>query len=301
MVSFAIKFLVIIFIIISICTIEKKDSIIIRIFKSIKEVYNEFINQQGSILRFLLKFLGLMLLIVIYIISFERCCLMDGNSISIRNLVISFIVGSITSLIMYYGFGFVLAILFKTVELIENVKDSKIGIKMMCSFLLLSSLTFFLFMVENEMRENLNFLFAGLVLCYILNIQILFKIVRNPFCIVEDKNKQENVNQVLILFNSLLIILMIIINMYLFVLWAYFSFKGSYQCNEGIITKWKLLYYTIISFTTVGYGDIYPTTFASQAVAILISITSVICLIIFVSSLLSVKDAIFGNDKEKIV
>lgn len=226
---------------------------------------------------------------------------MDGNSISIRNFVISVVVWAVTSLIMYYGFGCVLVTFFKTVELIGNVKDSKIGIKMMCSFLLLSSLTFFSFTDENEMRKNLFFLFSGLVLCYILNIQILFKIVRNPFCIVEDKNKQENVNRVLILFNSLLIILMIIINMYLFVLWAYFSFEGSYQCNEGIITKWKLLYYTIISFTTVGYGDIYPTTFEGQAVAILISITSVICLIIFVSSILSVKDAIFGNDKENIV
>lgn len=77
-----------------------------------------------------------------------------------------------------------------------------------------------------------------------------------------------------------------------------FSFDGAYNCSSGSISKWNLLYYTIISFTTIGYGDICPTTVESQAVAILISITSVICLIIFVSSLLSAKNDILGN-KEK--
>lgn len=297
MISFVIKFLVIVFILFSVGTIEKKKSIITRIFKSIKKSYFELVNQQNSVMKFLLKFLGIMLLIVFYLISFEKFCLMDGKTISIRNIAISVVIWIVTLLIVYFGFGCVLSIFTKTVELIGNVKDSKIGIKMMCSFLLLFILTFFSFICENEMRENLLFLFVGLVLCYILNMQILLKIVRNPFCIIEDKNKQESEKRVLILFSSILIILMIIINMYLLVLWTYFSFEGAYQCNGGLITKWKLMYYTIISFTTVGYGDIFPITFESQAVAVLISITSVICLIIFVSSLLSVKDDIFSDNK----
>ena len=104
---------------------------------------------------------------------------------------------------MYFGFGCVLAIFSKTVELIGDVKDRKIGIKMMCSFLLLTLLAFFSFIAEKEMRDNLFFLFVGLVSCYILNIQILIKIVKNPFCIIEDKNKRESKNRVLILFTSL--------------------------------------------------------------------------------------------------
>ena len=238
-------------------------------------------------------------MIVFYIISFEHCCLMDDKKISTINVVISVFVWIITSLIMYLGFGCVLAIFSKTIELIGNVKDSKIGIKMMCSFILLSFLTIFSFISENDIRKNLPFLLMGLISCYILNIQILLKVVKNPFCIVEDKNMQESKNRVLIIFNSILIIIMVIINMYLFVLWTYFSYEEAYACSVGSVTKWKLLYYTIISFTTVGYGDICPTSFESQAVAILISITSVLCLIIFVSSLLSVKDDIFNNIEKK--
>ena len=298
MISFVIKFITIVFVIVSVCTFEKKKSIIERIFKAIKNAYYELVNQQGPILKFLLKFVGIMLLMVFYLISFQKCCLLDGRTVSIKSIAISVLIWIITLLIMYFGFGCVLAIFSKTVELIGDVKDRKIGIKMMCSFLLLTLLAFFSFIAEKEMRDNLFFLFVGLVSCYILNIQILIKIVKNPFCIIEDKNKQESKNRVLILFTSLLIVLMIILNMYLLVLWTYFSFDGAYNCSSGSISKWNLLYYTIISFTTIGYGDICPTTVESQAVAILISITSVICLIIFVSSLLSAKNDILGN-KEK--
>lgn len=303
MISVLIKILTVVFVLISIGTIEKKKSIIKKIFKSINESYHELVNQQGSIMGFLLKLCGILLLVSFYLISFEKCCLVDGKDISFRNIVTSVEIWIITSLIMYLGFGSLLAIFSKTVSLIGNVKNSKMGIKMMSSFLLLILLSFFSFIAENELRENLVYLFAGLVTCYILNMQIMLKIVRNPFCIVEDKNKQRSENRVLIISSSILIVIMIIVNLYLLVLWTYFSYDNAYTCSsssssvEGI-TKWQLLYYTVITFTTVGYGDISPVIFESQAVAILICITSVMCLIIFVSSVLSAKDAIFGDNTE---
>lgn len=143
MISFVIKFITIVFVIVSVCTFEKKKSIIERIFKVIKNVYYELVNQQGPILKFLLKFVGIMLLMVFYLISFQKCCLLDGRTVSIKNIAISVLIWIITSLIMYFGFGCVLAIFSKTVELIGDVKDRKIGIKMMCSFLLLTLLAFF--------------------------------------------------------------------------------------------------------------------------------------------------------------
>lgn len=299
MISVLIKIMTVVFVLISIGTIEKKKSIVTRIFKSINNSYLELVNQQGPIMGVLLKLCGIMLLGSFYLISFEKCCLVDSKDISFRNIAISVVIWIITSLIMYFGFGSLLAIFSKTVTLIGNVKNNKMGIKMMSSFLLLILLSFFSFISENEMRENLVFLFVGSVTCYVLNMQIMLKIVRNPFCVVGDKNEQKSENRVLIIFNSILIVLMIIINMYLLVLWTYFSFDGAYTCScTGAITKWKLLYYTIISFTTVGYGDISPAIFESQVVAILISITSVMCLIIFVSSILSEKDAIFGDNIE---
>ena len=297
MISILIKILTVIFVLISIGTIEKKKSIIKRIFKSINESYHELINQQGLIMEWLIITCGILLLALLYLFSFEKCCLVDGRDISFRNIVTSVVIWIITSLIMYWGCGSLLAILSKTLSLIENVKNKKMGTKMMISFLLLTILSYFSFIAENEMRENWFYLFIWLVTCYILNMQIMLKIVRNPFCIVEDKSKQRRENRVLIIYSSILIVIMIIVNLYLLVLWTYFSYDNAYTCSgvEGI-TKWKLLYYTVITFTTVGYGDISPAIFESQAVAILISITSVMCLIIFVSSVLSVKDDIFGEN-----
>ena len=52
------------------------------------------------------------------------------------------------------------------------------------------------------------------------------------------------------------------------------------------------MYYTIITFSTIGYGDIYPISPVAKFMSMVISLTSFICLTIFVSSILSYK-----NDK----
>lgn len=302
MISISIKIITLVCILISIGTIDKKKSIMKRIFKSINESYHELINQQGLIMRNLIIICGILLFVLLCIISFVKYCFADGRDISFKNIVASVVILIITSLIMYLGCGSLLAIFSKTLSLIENVKDHKMGIRMMSSFVLLTFLSYFSFIVENELRKNLVYFFAGLVTCYISNMQIMLKIVRNPFCIVEDKSKQRSENRVLIIYSSILIVIMIIVNLYLLVLWTYFSYDNAYTCcsSDGGITKWQLLYYTVITFTTVGYGDISPTILESQAVAILISITSVMCLIIFVSSVLSVKDDIFGENTKII-
>ena len=51
-----------------------------------------------------------------------------------------------------------------------------------------------------------------------------------------------------------------------------------------------LFYYTIITFTTVGYGDIVPLSIAAKIMSIVIATTSVICLTVFLSSVLSYKN-----------
>lgn len=56
MISFVIKIITIVLVIVSVCTFEKKKSIIERIFKAIKKAYYELVNQQSLILKILLKF-----------------------------------------------------------------------------------------------------------------------------------------------------------------------------------------------------------------------------------------------------
>ena len=47
MISFVIKIITIVLVIVSVCTFEKKKSIIERIFKAIKKAYYELVNQQS--------------------------------------------------------------------------------------------------------------------------------------------------------------------------------------------------------------------------------------------------------------
>ncbi|MBW6411008.1 potassium channel family protein [Clostridium weizhouense] len=72
------------------------------------------------------------------------------------------------------------------------------------------------------------------------------------------------------------------------------AYLCSVTTNEiGIL---DLFYYTIVTFTTIGYGDIVPNAPESKVMAIIIAFTSVICLIIFISSILSAK----SNFKKKL-
>lgn len=54
--------------------------------------------------------------------------------------------------------------------------------------------------------------------------------------------------------------------------------------------KFDLCYYTIITFSTIGYGDIVPNIFLAKVISILISVTSVVCISVFLSSILSYKE-----------
>ena len=49
-------------------------------------------------------------------------------------------------------------------------------------------------------------------------------------------------------------------------------------------------YWTLTTVTTVGYGDISPISPVAKFMSIVISMTSILCLTIFVSSVLSYKD-----------
>lgn len=218
-----------------------------------------------------------------FLIAFKKCCLEDGRSLTVKSILMTILIGIFISGAMYFITGCILAIFNKTIALIEDIKDNQISTKMLVSFLLLILYIFFSMASENELKENLEIMLLVLGICYVLNIQILAKIVRNPFCLFGGKqNKSED--KAVVVFTVILILLMFVVNLYLLVLWVFYSYEGAYFCSieDGVVTKWKLFYYTIISFTTIGYGDISPAIFESQAAAIVISITSVLCLIIFI-------------------
>lgn len=299
MISFCIKVITVVSTLIALCTFDKKKKNMRSVLRAIKTGYLDVLNSWGTVMKKILQIYGGFIVFLFFCISFEKCCLDPGKGITVKSIMVSIIIWILITLIIYIFIGTLLAIYSKTIEAIANVNNSKISTKMMISFLTLGVFAFFTFFYENEMKENLSFLLCGLIMCYILNIEILFKMVRNPFCVVGDKISNKRSNRSIIIFSSAFVVVMIIVNLYLLVLWTYYSFEGAYRCSLGneteLINNWTLLYYTIISFTTIGYGDVTPALFGSQVVAIVIAITSVICLVIFISSVLSEKKEIFND------
>lgn len=80
---------------------------------------------------------------------------------------------------------------------------------------------------------------------------------------------------------------MIILNLYLAVVLIN---SGNPHAFTNKPTNFDLFYFTLITFTTVGYGDIIPITGLAKIVTMFIAVTSVICISIFISSILSHKD-----------
>ncbi len=124
-------------------------------------------------------------------------------------------------------------------------------------------------------------------ICYYLNLKVLLSIMIKPTGVKSVKEDEASFSRVIIA--SVLLLIMLILNLYLAVCFVDGLEGQSYTNVNGYF---DLFYYTIITFTTIGYGDITPLTVPAKIVAIIISITSVICLTVFLSSVFSYKDTL---------
>lgn len=122
----------------------------------------------------------------------------------------------------------------------------------------------------------------GIGVCYILNLKILFTIMKNPGSIRICEEDRSSFGRLLTA--VILILIMIVSNLYLGVILTNSLEINAFSNNPS---NFDLFYYTIVTFTTIGFGDIIPLTALAKFMAIIISITSVICLTVFLSSIFS--------------
>lgn len=71
-----------------------------------------------------------------------------------------------------------------------------------------------------------------------------------------------------------------------------YAFSYETQGEGAYVTDWDLLYYTILHFTEIGCGDIIPQHAVSRGMAVVIALTSVFCLIVFLSSFMEEEEEI---------
>ncbi|MGG5460866.1 potassium channel family protein [Clostridium sp. B9] len=196
----------------------------------------------------------------------------------------------VSFIIVHYAIGYILYVSLKIQGFIIKVENKDLKIDFLISYFLISSYLAVLFVFPDAFRENTFIGLLGMVICYCLNMKTLINLMFNPINI-KDKESDEHLFKRIIV-ASMLILFMIILNLYLMVCLVNGTSINAYLNANG---KFDLFYYTMITFTTIGYGDILPNIFLAKLVSILISITSVVCISVFLSSILSHKEELSDN------
>lgn len=198
----------------------------------------------------------------------------------------------ISFVIVHYCIGYMLLISSKIHKFIHNVEDATLKVDFICIYFITSTFLTVLLVFPDNFNDNI---FIGLIMifiCYLLNIKVLLTLMINPTNVKSYTEDETSFSRIMVA--SILILIMLIFNLYLAVCFVDGLGENIYLNSNGYF---DLFYYTIITFTTIGYGDIIPTTIPSKIVAIIISISSVLCLTIFLSSVLSYKDTFGKNSK----
>ncbi|GAA0085918.1 hypothetical protein UT300007_23570 [Clostridium sp. CTA-7] len=192
----------------------------------------------------------------------------------------------ISFIIVHYSIGYILFVSSKIHKFIYKVEDKNLKLDFILSYFITSTFLAVLIVFPDQFKKNAAIGIIGVIICYYLNIKVLITLMRKPHNIKSEKEEKTNFARVLIA--AILVLVMLVMNMYLAVCFVNALADGAAYLNAT--GSFDLFYYTMITFTTIGYGDIVPVTTSAKVVAIVISITSVICLTVFLGSILSYKE-----------
>lgn len=261
-------------------------------FKSINKTYIEIFKQkqilsrliQGALLIFaeVSSFVGIYTTITKHL---ELGTLSGGVEFLLKGIITI-----ICFIIVHYSIGYMLYLSLKIQSFINTVEHKNLKVDFILSYFMISTYLTILILFPKEFTDNVVIGLLGMGVCYYLNIKTLITIIANPYNIKSMKKEDNGYSRIIIA--SILILLMLIINLYLIVCLINGLEKEAFL---NVNTNFDLFYYTVITFTTIGYGDIIPTTVLAKIASMLISVTSVVCLSVFLSSVLSYKDEL-SND-----
>lgn len=189
-------------------------------------------------------------------------------------------------IILYFIVGYISYSSKKIYKYLYKIEDKNTKTDLLISYFIISMYMTILIIFPGEFAKNYKIGLVGVTLSYFLNLKVLLRIIRSPE-ITDFKGqtkKTDGLDSVGVM--AVIVLLMVVISLALAVCFISCSGQGVYTNNP---TFFDLFYYTIITFATVGYGDISPVSPVAKFMSIVISMTSILCLTVFISSVLSYK------------
>ena len=181
-------------------------------------------------------------------------------------------------IILYFIVGY---ISYSSKKIYKNTKTD-----LLISYFIISTYMTILVLFPNKFSEIYKIGLVGVGISYILNLKVLIRVIRSPEIIEVEIENGSKIKFTDVSIVAIILLIMVIFSLYLGVCFINSGDIGVYTNNP---TYYDLFYYTIITFSTIGYGDICPISPVAKFMSMVISLTSFICLTIFVSSILSYK------------
>lgn len=262
-------------------------TIIKNLFIEINMTYLNLFKEKSKVTRWLqgsfFIFAEIMTIIGALGIAFRS---MD-NDITKKTFLIPILIIVIV-IAVHLSIGYLLLVLTNIQLFITKIDNRNLKTELLIAYFIISTYFFTLIIFPDDFENTYITGLIGLAMSYYLNMKVLIKLIRNPKDVHSEKRVRKSGKQRnSVVIASILLLIMIVLNLFLAVNLINSGIPGSFSNNPS---NFDLFYYTIVTFTTIGYGDIVPLTIAGKIITIVISITSVVCLTVFLSSVLSSSD-----------
>lgn len=262
-------------------------------FQIIKEIIDD-INQQyinilkskanyNSIWQWLIYIISQIFITfaIVSIAFIQLLKYLDGIDI----LTMKIIIVGLFFVAIYFFVGVCLIYLNQIYKFLYEIEDKNTKTDLLISYFIISVYMTVLIIFPKQFRDSYKIGLVGAFISYYLNLKALIKIMRSPH--IADFESQGIIGIKSIRMVAVILLTMVIISLFLAVCFINSSGLGVYTGNP---TFFDLLYYTVITFATIGYGDIVPISPVAKFMSMLISMTSILCLTIFMASILGYEE-----------
>ncbi len=237
--------------------------------------------------------------VVLFLIGIQVIMFSISSNISI---ILRTIVIVCSLVIMFITLGSMTVLLDKIANVLMEVKDDRFA-KDFFIILLATSIYWPITNYFSDSSQLVGILIISFQsISYLLVLKSFYTILIKPFGVFT-KNQPELTTAGLrrmlkyIIAVSLILFAVLLINA-ASIVFCLSQLFGAYNCSLSYI---EALYFTAITFTTIGYGDIYPTQFPSQLLSVIFALSSVFILIIYIASLLSLIGNANQNNRKKVI